>query len=77
MTRPPATVAVPAGDNGLPYTEATAETAAGEQVTATAIPYFQWDNRDGRAMRVWMPLRQPAAASQPVPAEARPADQAD
>ena len=67
----------PAGDNGLPYTEATAETAAGEQVTATAIPYFQWDNRDGRAMRVWMPLRQPAAASQPVPAEARPADQAD
>jgi DUF1680 family protein len=26
-------------------------------VTAAAIPYFQWDNRDGRAMRVWMPLR--------------------
>jgi uncharacterized protein len=24
-------------------------------VTATAIPYFQWDNRDGRAMRVWLP----------------------
>ena len=24
-------------------------------VTAIAIPYFQWDNRDGRAMRVWMP----------------------
>jgi uncharacterized protein len=24
-------------------------------ITAIAIPYFQWDNRDGRAMRVWMP----------------------
>jgi DUF1680 family protein len=24
-------------------------------VTAVAIPYFQWDNRDGGAMRVWMP----------------------
>ncbi len=23
--------------------------------TAIAIPYFQWDNRDGRPMRVWMP----------------------
>jgi len=23
--------------------------------TAIAIPYFQWDNRDGRAMRVWIP----------------------
>jgi hypothetical protein len=22
---------------------------------ATAVPYFQWDNRDGRAMRVWLP----------------------
>jgi DUF1680 family protein len=27
----------------------------GTPVTAIAIPYFQWDNRDGRAMRVWMP----------------------
>jgi hypothetical protein len=25
-------------------------------VTAVAIPYFQWDNRDGRAMRVWLPV---------------------
>jgi DUF1680 family protein len=24
--------------------------------TAVAIPYFQWDNRDGRAMRIWMPV---------------------
>lgn len=29
-----------------------------EPVTAAAIPYFQWDNRDGRPMRVWMPLRE-------------------
>jgi hypothetical protein len=25
------------------------------QVTVTAIPYFQWDNRDGRPMQVWIP----------------------
>jgi uncharacterized protein len=24
-------------------------------VAATCVPYFQWDNRDGGAMRVWMP----------------------
>ena len=28
-------------------------------VAAVAIPYFQWDNRDGQAMRVWMPFSQP------------------
>jgi hypothetical protein len=28
-------------------------------VAAVAIPYFQWDNRDGQAMRVWMPLSRP------------------
>jgi hypothetical protein len=28
---------------------------AGEPATATALPYFQWDNRDGRPMRVWLP----------------------
>ncbi len=47
--------------SGLPYQqdrEATtpAGNPAGDQVIATAIPYFQWDNRDGRAMRVWLPL---------------------
>ncbi|HEY3907408.1 MAG TPA: beta-L-arabinofuranosidase domain-containing protein [Streptosporangiaceae bacterium] len=31
------------------------ETAADGAATAVAIPYFQWDNRDGRAMRVWLP----------------------
>jgi uncharacterized protein len=24
-------------------------------IAVIAIPYFQWDNRDGRAMRVWIP----------------------
>jgi hypothetical protein len=24
-------------------------------VTAVGVPYFQWDNRDGGPMRVWMP----------------------
>jgi uncharacterized protein len=24
-------------------------------LTATAIPYFKWDNRDGGPMRVWIP----------------------
>jgi DUF1680 family protein len=37
--------------------EVTAEgqVVDGAPVTAIAIPYFQWDNRDGDAMRVWMP----------------------
>jgi len=53
--------------SGLPYQqhpEATAPASipAGDQVIATAIPYFQWDNRDGRAMRVWLPVARPAAA---------------
>jgi uncharacterized protein len=45
---------------GLPYQAAPgdlADQAAGDPVAATAIPYFHWDNRDGRAMRVWMPSR--------------------
>jgi uncharacterized protein len=71
-------VSLPAVSPGGPlYTEAAGEQAAGDPVTATAIPYFQWDNRDGRAMRVWMPLRQPAALSQPAPPQARPTDEAD
>jgi uncharacterized protein len=42
---------------GLPYTTQppTPHTAHRGQLTATALPYFQWDNRDGRAMRVWLP----------------------
>jgi hypothetical protein len=47
--------------SGLPYqqdpeTTTPAVNPAGDQITATAIPYFQWDNRDGQAMRVWLPL---------------------
>jgi uncharacterized protein len=47
--------------SGLPYQQdpgaaASAAGAAGDEVVVTAIPYFQWDNRDGQAMRVWMPL---------------------
>jgi uncharacterized protein len=30
-------------------------TATSVPLTAVAIPYFQWDNRDGGPMRVWMP----------------------
>jgi uncharacterized protein len=46
--------------SGPPYQPDPEDTApaaqpAGDQVIATAIPYFQWDNRDGRAMRVWLP----------------------
>ncbi|TMR97928.1 glycoside hydrolase family 127 protein [Nonomuraea basaltis] len=40
--------------DGLPY--ASKPLATSTRVTATAVPYFQWDNRDGGAMRVWMPL---------------------
>jgi hypothetical protein len=35
--------------------EGAERSGPGSPVTAIAIPYFQWDNRDGRPMRVWMP----------------------
>jgi DUF1680 family protein len=49
----------PARLDGLPYTARPNtplpnDGAAADHVTATAVPYLQWDNRDGRAMRVWM-----------------------
>jgi hypothetical protein len=31
--------------------------AGTRDVTVTAIPYFQWDNRGPGAMRVWIPAR--------------------
>ncbi|MEU6715859.1 beta-L-arabinofuranosidase domain-containing protein [Nonomuraea sp. NPDC046802] len=40
--------------DGLPYTSEPSATST--RVSATAVPYFQWDNRDGGAMRVWIPL---------------------
>jgi len=40
----------------VPATVAVSGAAPGsETVTAVAIPYFQWDNRDAGPMRVWMP----------------------
>jgi DUF1680 family protein len=63
----------PARHSGLPYSDdpedpahpgSTAHpdhrAAAGAPTTAVAVPYFQWDNRDGRPMRVWMPRGGPA-----------------
>ena len=38
-----------------PYRATAADPGDGQQVTVTAVPYFQWDNRDGRPMRVWLP----------------------
>jgi uncharacterized protein len=52
--------AAAAPPTGWPYPAQPAEMADGHAtastpVTATALPYFQWDNRDGRPMRVWLP----------------------
>jgi len=49
----------PAARDGLPYSLRPDQSTAGESAVAVAIPYFQWDNRDGQAMRVWMPLGRP------------------
>jgi hypothetical protein len=38
-----------------------------DPVTVTAIPYFQWDNRDGQAMRVWIPVASPLAPASADP----------
>jgi DUF1680 family protein len=42
---------------GLPFGEGAAVAPVGEPDVAVAIPYFQWDNRDGGAMRIWVPER--------------------
>ncbi|WP_336204149.1 glycoside hydrolase family 127 protein [Nonomuraea sp. LPB2021202275-12-8] len=42
--------------HGLPYATAPTDLPAGTPATATAVPYHQWDNRDGGVMRVWIPL---------------------
>ena len=39
----------------IQLTAAGVHLPAAAPVTAVAIPYFQWDNRDGGGMRVWMP----------------------
>ncbi len=50
-----AAMRAPVTEAGLPY-GAQEPAPAQAPGTAVAIPYFQWDNRDGRAMRVWMPV---------------------
>ena len=43
--------------NGSAYSTQPPEALSTVTSTAaTAVPYFQWDNRDGRAMRVWVPV---------------------
>ncbi|MGH3187198.1 MAG: glycoside hydrolase family 127 protein [Streptosporangiaceae bacterium] len=49
----------PPGGSALPYFPLPDATTAGRPAIAVAIPYFQWDNRDSQAMRVWMPLCRP------------------
>jgi len=49
----------PTYPKGLPYLPHPDEGTADRPAAAVAVPYFQWDNRDGKAMRVWMPIRQP------------------
>jgi DUF1680 family protein len=45
----------PASD-GWPYSTVPPEEVTTTQLArAFAIPYFQWDNRDGGAMRIWVP----------------------
>ena len=39
--------------------------SGGREVTATALPYFQWDNRDGRRMQVWTPAPSPRPSPDP------------
>jgi uncharacterized protein len=46
--------------------------AGGEPASAVAIPYFQWDNRDGGPMRVWLPLREPSEAGAEPAADTEP-----
>ncbi|GAB2964572.1 glycoside hydrolase family 127 protein [Streptomyces pseudoechinosporeus] len=45
-------------EGGLPYRRLGGPHATDTRrpTTATAVPYFQWDNRGDGAMRVWMPL---------------------
>jgi uncharacterized protein len=47
-----------AAEPGLPYAAQPDPTAISQArpTAAVAVPYFQWDNRDGGPMRVWMPL---------------------
>jgi hypothetical protein len=60
-------------DTGSHDTGSHSTARAGSPATAVAIPYFQWDNRDGQAMRVWLPCDRPgnrATAQDPDPSRA-------
>lgn len=46
----------PAPPDGLPYGTAPPASLPAP-TTAVAVPYYQWDNRDGGVMRVWTPSR--------------------
>jgi uncharacterized protein len=48
-------VTLPAVGPTVQVTADATHVTDGAPVSATAIPYFQWDNRDGDAMRVWLP----------------------
>jgi uncharacterized protein len=50
-----------AGHSGLPYYPSPDDGTGAADATATAIPYFQWDNRDGGAMQIWMARSRPAS----------------
>jgi hypothetical protein len=63
VVRAEAAILPPVSDGGLPYRDGPDAGAVGVPAAAVAIPYFQWDNRDGRAMRVWMPRGRPAEAA--------------
>jgi DUF1680 family protein len=63
VVRAEAAILPPVSDGGLPYRSGPGAGAVGVPAAAVAIPYFQWDNRDGRAMRVWMPRGRPAEAA--------------
>ncbi len=68
----------PTSHRGIPFFPEPDVATAGSPVAAVAIPYFQWDNRDGRAMRVWLPLTGPAGpATTEHPAAGRDAPPTD
>lgn len=51
----------------LPYFSRQSEDlSTSTATTATAIPYFQWDNRDGGAMRVWLPVLDRSGHASPI-----------
>ncbi|MEU8567838.1 beta-L-arabinofuranosidase domain-containing protein [Streptomyces pathocidini] len=50
-----AATAATSHETGLPYATHPAAVRTTSRTTATAIPYYQWDNRGDGAMRVWLP----------------------